>query len=201
RYIPESQAGDFEIVNGMVVNKATKAVRFTTENVEIGNPTPLFTATFLNNLTIYKNLNVAFQLDWYYGNDIYNQTRQWLYRDYLHADLDNPITVNGQTGAYVNYYNSLYNTNQNNAYFVEDGSFLRLRDLTISYNFTNLLTNTNFIKNLQLSVTGRNLFTITDYTGIDPEASASFNSATRRGLDLHSFPNVRSFQFGVMLGL
>lgn len=201
RYIPESQTGDFEVVNGMVVNRTTKAVRFTSENVEIGNPTPLFTATFLNNLTIYKNLNVGFQLDWYYGNDIYNQTRQWLYRDYLHADLDNPITVNGQSGAYVNHYASLYNTNNNNAYFVEDGSFLRLRDLTISYNFTNLLSNTSFIKNLQLSVTGRNLFTITNYTGIDPEASASFNNPTRRGLDLHSFPNVRSFQFGVMLGL
>ncbi|WP_262246169.1 SusC/RagA family TonB-linked outer membrane protein [Parapedobacter soli] len=201
RYIPEAQAGDFEVVNGIVVNKSTKAVRFTSENVEIGNPTPLFTATFLNNLTLYKNLNVGFQLDWYFGNDIYNQTKQWLYRDYLHADLDKAITVNGQSGAYVNYYNSLYNTNQNNAYFVEDGSFLRLRDLTISYNFTDLLKNTNVFKNLQLSVTGRNLFTITNYTGIDPEASASFNSATRRGLDLHSFPNVRSVQFGVMLGL
>lgn len=201
RYIPEAQVGDFEVVNGMVVNKTTKAVRFTTDNVEIGNPTPLFNATFLNNFTIYQNLNVGFQLDWYYGNDIYNQTRQWLYRDFLHADLDKPITVNGQTGAFVNYYNSLYNTNQNNAYFVEDGSFLRLRDLTVSYNLTSLIANARFIKNLQVSVTGRNLFTITNYTGIDPEASASFNSATRRGLDLHTFPNVRSFQFGVMLGL
>ncbi len=201
RYIPEAQVGDFEVVNGIVINKATKAVRFTSENVEIGDPTPLFTATFLNNLQIYRNLNVGFQLDWYFGNDTYNQTKQWLYRDFLHADLDKQITVNGTSGAYVNYYNSLYNTNQNNAYFVEDGGFLRLRDLTISYNFTSLLTNVDFIKNLQVSFTGRNLFTITNYTGIDPEASASFNSATRRGLDLHSFPNVRSFQFGVMLGL
>lgn len=200
RYIPEADKGNFEVVNGIVVNKTTKAAQFTTENFEIGNGTPKFNMTFLNTFNLFRNFTIGVQVDWVYGNDIYNQTKQWLYRDLVHGDLDKTINVNGTDGAYVNYYNSLYFTNTNNSYFVEDGSFVRLRDLSLTYDLSSYLSRT-FIKNLQFSVSGRNLFTITKYTGIDPEASANFNDPIYRGLDLHSFPNTRNVQVGINLGL
>ena len=199
RYIPEAQVGNFEIVNGYVVNKTTKAVVFTNELEAIGDPNPKFNMTFLNSFTLFKNLSINTQLDWVYGNKIYNQSRQWLYRDYLSSDFDKPVTINGETKAFVNYYNSLYNTNNSSTHFVEDGSFLRLRELTLNYNITRLL-NTPFISNAQISLSGRNLFTITDYTGMDPESAASLNNPLRRGLDLFTFPNFKTYQVALTLG-
>ena len=124
-----------------------------------------------------------------------------MYRDFMHADFDREVTINGQTGAWVNYYTSLYKTNQPSTFFVEDGSFLRLRDVTLSYQFGSLIAKKlGFIREAQLSLTGRNLFTITDYTGMDPESSASLNNPIRRGLDLYNFPNFRTFQIGLNVG-
>lgn len=198
-YLDQNNAANYDVVNGMVVNKVTKAVQFTSDNVGIGNPNPKFNMTFLNSFNVYKDFDIDFQLDWFYGNDIYNQTKQWLYRDFLHSDFDKEITVGGETGAFVAYYNSLYNTNTANGYFVEKGSFLRLRNLAISYNLASVLDNEK-IKNLRVSVTGRNLFTITNYSGLDPEGAAKFNNPIQRGVDLYAFPNIRSFQLGVILG-
>ncbi|HMO31602.1 MAG TPA: SusC/RagA family TonB-linked outer membrane protein [Lacibacter sp.] len=196
--IPEAQRGNFEVVNGIVVNKTTKAVAFTNEQVFLGDPTPQFTMTFLNTLTLMKKLTLFVQLDWFQGNKIYNQSRQWLYRDQQHADFDQPVTINGETGAFVAYYNSLYLTNNNNGYFVEDGSFLRLRDVTVTYDFN--LSKLKYVKSARLFVSGRNLLTFTNYTGLDPEAAAAFNNPLNRGLDLNVFPNLRSYQAGVTLG-
>lgn len=199
RYIPEANVGNYTMVDGMVVNTTTKAVQFTSDQTKIGDPNPDFNVSFTNNFTIKKNLSVSFQLDWTHGNQIYNQTKQWLFRDLIAGVNDNPVTIGAETGAFANYYTSLYNTNNTNSYFVEDGSFVRLRDVTIAYNFGSLIKN-KFIRSAQLSVSGRNLFTITDYTGTDPEAAANFNNPLNRGLDLHAFPNFRTFQVGLSLG-
>ncbi len=196
--IPEAQQPNFEIVNGMVVNKTSKAVSFTNEQVFLGDPTPKFNMTFLNTFSLFKRFDVFVQLDWFHGNKIYNQSRQWLYRDQQHEDFDKPITVNGETGAFVAYYNSLYLTNNNNGYFVESGSFLRVRDITLTYNLNT--TKIKFLKNARVFVSGRNLATITNYTGMDPEAAAAFNDPLNRGLDLNVFPNVKSFQAGLTIG-
>ncbi len=200
RYITDEAASGFEIVNGYVVNKTTRTVQFTTEKTNIGDPNPKFNMTFLNSFRILENIGFSFQIDWIYGNKIYNQTRQWLYRDLIHSDFDQPITINGETQPFVNYYSSMYLTNNTNSHFVEDGSFARLRDLTLSYNFAKLTAKTGFIKSAELALSGRNLFTITKYTGMDPEAAAAFNNPLRRGLDLYSFPNFKTFQLGLSLG-
>jgi len=186
-------------VNGYVVNKTNRTVQFTNELAPIGDPNPDFTMTFLNTFTLFQNLSIVTQLDWISGNDIYNQTRQWLYRDYLSGDFDQAVTINGETKPWVNYYNSLYNTNNSSTHFVEDGSFIRLRELTLNYNLTSALKS-KWINNAQISLSGRNLFTITDYTGMDPEAAASFNNPLRRGLDLFSFPNFKTYQISLSLG-
>ncbi|WP_160710907.1 SusC/RagA family TonB-linked outer membrane protein [Chitinophaga solisilvae] len=198
-YIPDADQGKYTVVNGMVVNKTTKAVQFTTDQVAIGDPTPKFNITFTNSFTLYKNLNLSFQVDWVYGHDIYNQTKQWMYRDLIHSDLDKEITVDGKTGAFVGYYNSLYNTNTTNSFFVEKGSFARLRDLSLSYDFARVLRG-NLFSQLQLIVSGRNLVTISNYSGMDPESAANLNDPLRRGLDLNNFPNFKSVQVGLTAG-
>ncbi len=80
----------FEVVpeTGYVVNSESRQVAFTDEVVVIGNGLPDFNMSFINNFTIGNALRFGFQFDWVAGFDIYNQTRQWGYRDNLHADVD-----------------------------------------------------------------------------------------------------------------
>lgn len=205
RYIDPATAGDYEIVNGMVVNKLTKRVVLTDPNDQslVGNAYPKFTMSWNNNLS-YKGLALSFQWDWSHGNSVYNLTKQWMYRDRLHKDFDVPVTINGQTGSFVNFYNSLYNSVQRTGYFVEDGSFIRLRDVTLSYPLNNLLK-VRWMNNLTLMVSGRNLVTFTNYSGLDPEATTSQDSQGNAtvgvgaflGTDYFAIPNLRSYQVGI----
>lgn len=205
RYIDPAQAGNYEIVNGMVVDKTTKRVVLTDPNDQslVGNAYPKFTMSWNNNLS-YRGINLSFQWDWSHGNSVYNLTRQWMYRDRLHKDFDVPVTIGGQTGAFVNYYNSLYNSVQRTGYFVEDASFIRLRDLTLSYQLNNLLK-LKWVNNVTLMVSGRNLLTFTDYSGLDPEATTAQDSQGNAtvgvgaflGTDYFAIPNLRSYQVGI----
>lgn len=143
--------------------------------------------------------SLSFQLDWWQGFDLYNQTRQWLYRDLIHGDLSQPVSIGGETAPFTNYYQSLYQTNQPNQHFVENGSFVRLRDVTFSVDVNRLLP-LNAFRTLRLSVSGRNLVTWTDYSGFDPEAASGLNNPDERGLDQYAFPNFRSFIVGLNIG-
>ncbi len=206
RYIDQSTAGDYEIVNGMVVNKTTKRVVLTdaTDQKIVGNAYPDFNMSFMNTLTLFKNLTLSAQIDWIQGNEVYNITKQWMYRDRIHKDFDQQVTINGQTAAFVNFHNSLYNSVQRTGYFVEDGSFVRLRDVTLSYGFTNPFKQ-KWISNLTLTLSGRNLATITNYSGLDPEATTaqdsqgnrSFGAGSNIGVDYFGVPNIRSYQVGI----
>lgn len=208
RYIPEADADKYEIVNGIVVNKTTKRAKLTdpTDQAISGNAYPDFTMSFINSVTLWNKLNISMQWDWYHGNEIYNLTKQWMYRDRLQKDFDKVITVNGETGAFVNFYNSLYNSVQRTGWFVEKGAFWRMRDLTITYQLGSTLK-VPWIKGIALTASGRNLFTITDYEGLDPEATSAQDSQGNRsvgagsniGADYFSIPNLRSFQFGINL--
>lgn len=197
RFIAEADVDNYELVEGMVVEKASKQVQFTSEQKMIGNANPDFSASFISNMNIYKNLNFSFQLDWIQGAQAYNQTRQWLYRDRVHADFDKEITIDGNKGAWVTYYNSLYKTNQANKFFVEDASYMRLRDISLSYSFGHLFKS-KFINDVTLSASGKNLLTITNYTGMDPEAvGTNVSNPMYRGIDLYSVPNLKSYIFSL----
>jgi TonB-dependent starch-binding outer membrane protein SusC len=208
RYIPETDASQYEIVNGMVVNKTTKRVTLTdaTDQRITGNAYPDFTMSFINNVTLWQRLGISMQWDWYHGNEIYNLTKQWMYRDRLQKDFDRSVTINGESGAFVNYYNSLYNSVQRTGFFVEKGAFWRMRDLTLTYQLGSTLK-VPWIKGIMLTASGRNLLTITDYEGLDPEATSAQDSQGNRtvgaganiGADYFAIPNLRSYQFGINL--
>ena len=209
RYITDADLGNYEIVNGMVVDKTTKGVQFTNEAYSFGDPNPKFNMSFINSFN-YKQLSFGFQFDWVHGSHLYNQTKEWMYRDGISSDYDVPVTIDGTKAAYTAYYRSIYADyfgarngparNGTKDYFYEDASFVRLRNVSLSYDFSSVIKNKVF-KKVQLTFTGRNLLTFTKYTGFDPEISTGVsNSAFDRGVDNSSSPNLKSYQVGLNLG-
>ncbi len=205
---PDKQSG-FEVAsNGWVVNKTTKAPFFSVGQESFGDPNPTFIANFINNITIKNFVSVNFQIDWVQGSHVYNQTKEWMYRDGIHSDYATPFTVNGQTGAWSAFYRGVYAERSRNGtknYFYEDASFVRLRNVELMFDLARV-TNIKGLKRCQLVLAGRNLWTKTNYTGLDPEINSSNvysdgeSSAWDRGTDHNTMPNLRSYQIGLNIG-
>jgi TonB-linked SusC/RagA family outer membrane protein len=219
--IPAALQGNYTMTStGVVVLKSDNYVQFTPSNdlSAIGHAYPDFTSSFTNRFTFFRKLSVSFQFDWVYGNSIYNVTRQWLYRPTggtggqggESSELDKALYIGGQKGAFVNYYNSLYNVGLASSPFVENGSYIRLRDLSLGYDLSRYVAGSKAIKKLTIVASGRNLLTFTRYTGLDPENTGAFdengNDLSRSrtgafsGVDYFGTPNLRSYQFSLNVG-
>ena len=203
-FIPQADQEGYTLAsNGIVVNKTTKQPYFTANKYSFGDPNPKFNMSFINDFTFRNFLTFGFQLDWVYGNHLYNQTKEWMYRDGIHSDYTNPITIDGQTGAWTAFYRGVYaqrTANGTKDYFYEDASFVRLRNVSIGLDFARLFK-IPATKKLQLVLSGRNLWTLTKYTGFDPEiSSGTSNSAWDRGTDHSTMPNFKSYQATLNIG-
>ncbi len=211
-YLDQSLKANYEIVDGRVVEKASKKAQFTSDKYVLGNTTPKFNMSFTNTINYKNYLSFSFQLDWISGALQYNQTKEWMYSEGLHGDFDKPLTINGQTGAWTAYYKSFYDASESNGtkdYFLEKSSFVRLRNISISFDLAKY-TKIPFTDKLQFFVSGRNIWTSTKYTGLDPESNqntsgagstSSTQTSVQRGLDYFSFPNTSSYQIGLNIGL
>jgi TonB-dependent starch-binding outer membrane protein SusC len=210
-YIASDKQSGYEIVNGRVVNKSTKAIFFTDEATTLGDPNPTLVSSFINNMGFKNNaITFGFQFDWVSGSKLYNQTKEWMYRDGINSDFTKPVTINGETGAYTAYYASAYYALGNTArgvgnnltkdYFYEDASFVRLRNISIGVDLAKFV-NTKWLSKCQLVLSGRNLMTFTNYSGMDPEiSSGSSNSSFDRGVDHNTIPNMKAYQVTLNLG-
>jgi TonB-linked SusC/RagA family outer membrane protein len=205
---------------GDVVLTSDNYVQFTpsTDLSIVGHAYPDFTSSLINRFTFFNKLSLSFQFDWIHGNSIYNVTKQWLYRPVggtggqggESSDVDKQLTIGGQTGSFVNYYNSLYNVGLPVSPFVENGSYIRLKDLSIGYDLTRYVTGTKAIKRLTVTASGRNLLTFTKYSGLDPENTGAYDeegddlSKSRTGafsgVDFYGTPNLRSYMFSLNVG-
>jgi TonB-linked SusC/RagA family outer membrane protein len=203
-FIPAASQGDYEIVNGRVVNKITKAIFFSDEASSLGDPNPTLTSSFLSSVTWKNTISFGIQFDWIQGSHLYNQTNEWMYRDGISKDFATPVTINGQTGAWGAYYASAYYALGNTAkgvgnnvtkdYFYRDASFVRLRNIYVGVDFAQFAKK-EWLKRCQLVLSGRNLLTFTKYNGMDPEiSSGASNSAFDRGIDHSTIPNMKSYQ-------
>ena len=99
----------------------------------------------------------------------------------------------------VSYYESLYDTNNNNGFWVEDGSFVKLREVSLSYNVpTEWIQNIGFFEDIKVSLIGRNLLTFSDYKGWDPEV-LSYDGSTQQyfSVDYGVYPIQRSYSLSV----
>ncbi len=205
----------FTVIDGHVVNRYTKRIEWIDEQVMIGDPTPDFTLSLRNDIS-YGNLNVAFQLDWVQGQEIYNATKWWMYSSNVHSDFDRQVLIDGgeridEPLPWNDNIISDYNGNEPQAYriyhatkrngdtslFVEDGSYLKVREMTVSYDFSEIfgLRERNLARSLTLGISGRNLLTFTKYSGFDPDVSHGNQDTRYRGLDSFDYPNYRTITF------
>lgn len=202
--IPAADKVNYEVAsNGWVVHKTTRQPYATAGRFSLGDPNPRFNMSFINDFSYKGIVNVSMQWDWLEGNNIYNQTKGWMYRDGIHKDYDGQITINGQTDAWSSFYRGVYAVRAFNGtknYFMEDASFWRLRNLVIGVDI-NKFAKLKGLTKLQLVFTGRNLVTFTKYTGMDPEVSSgTLNSGWDRGVDHNTIPNIKTYQFGLNVG-
>jgi TonB-dependent starch-binding outer membrane protein SusC len=206
-YIPADEQPKYEVAsNGYVVNKTTKAPYFTPGQYSFGDPNPTFIINFINSMTFKNLVTFNFQVDWIQGAHLYNQTKEWMYRDGIHSDYQQPFTVNGETGAWSAFYRGAYaerSRNGTKSYFYEDASFVRLRNIEFIFQLNNIVKS-NKMRKLELVLSGRNLWTKTKYTGLDPEINSSntyqVNSAWDRGTDHNTMPNLKQYQIGLNIG-
>ncbi|MEO6637991.1 MAG: SusC/RagA family TonB-linked outer membrane protein [Ginsengibacter sp.] len=210
-YIDKADQGKYQLANGYVVDTASKVIQFTNETYPLGTGTPKFNMSFINAFSYKDIISLNFQVDWVYGNYLYNQTKEWMYRDGIHGDYDDEVTINGVTAAYSAFHRSAYASifgapngsgrNGTKDYFLEDASFVRLRNVSLGIDIAKL-TPIKYFKRLQLVFSGRNIWTATKYSGFDPEISSgsSTYSSFDRGIDHNSMPNIKSYQVGLNVG-
>jgi TonB-dependent starch-binding outer membrane protein SusC len=203
-FIPATDHGLYEVAsNGYVVNKASKQPYASAGRYALGDPNPKFNMSFINEINYKKFVTLGFQWDWVYKSSLYNQTKEWMYRDGIHADYAKPVTIAGQTEAWTAFYRGAYAVRQANgtkSYFLEDASFLRLRNIALGVDLAKFIK-VKGINKVQLVLSGRNLITVTKYTGYDPEiSSGTANSAWDRAVDHNTIPNVKTYQATLNLG-
>jgi len=182
----------------------------------IGSPHPKF-QTGLNASLRYKNFDLSAFFFWNYGNKIFNYTKYYTdIRAFVGGVstrvLDNEWTPNHTSGTMPmlgsgaagspNGYTPL-TTSTSNSFYVESGSYLRLRNLQIGYTMPKSLASRFKLENLRIYVQGQNLFTVTDYSGPDPDLSIQSGNGRDlyMGVDRSGFPNTRQYLVGLNITL
>lgn len=141
---------------------------------EIGRNTPDFKLGLTNTLK-YKDFGLYFLLDYKHGGDTYNaSTQDLLYQN--RSSLQSIATEKGHHSNFAGNSSVLYNGNNYSSAFVENSTYLKVREIALSYN-VNKEALGNVFKDVKLSLVGRNLFTFTDYTGANPESSYEYYSS------------------------
>lgn len=162
--------------------------------VKIGNGLPNFTLG-LSNTFNYKGAFMYVLIDWKNGGDVYNRKSQWLTRDLRNGIMDQSNVADGSKKAY-DYYSKFYDVNSNNKYWVEDASYVKVREVAIGYTVKAADLPSGLSKVFQSisgKFIGRNLLTITDYSGYDPEVGSIRSPFDSTG----SYPNYRNVAFSL----
>ena len=203
----------FKNTDGSADNLITDADR-----TVIGNALPVIYGGF-NNTFVYKNFDLSVYFTYSYGNDIFNATKltnaRWAQENrnalaitdmahrftYINA-AGNVITDAAELAAvnegktYAGYYDSNNGAMYIHSWAVEDGSYVKLSNVTFGYTLPSKLVHKVGINSLRAYVTGSNIFTITKYSGLDPEVS-TMSSLLTPGVDFGAYPRSRSVVFGV----
>lgn len=192
--VANTQPGDpkYKNLNGdNVINDDDKTT--------IGNGQPLHIGGFNNNF-VWKNFDLNIFLQWSYGNDILNANR---------IVFENPASKQN-TNMFTSYNNRWTPENPNSdmprakangsteysSLYIEDGSFLKLKNISLGYNFDSKILKPLYISNARIYVSAENIATLTKYSGSDPEVSTR-NSVLTPGFDWSAYPR----SFNISLGL
>ena len=229
RYLREVDSKGVEHPNvRFQVDPTTGLYKVNNNNLVVGNREPDFIGGFSNTFR-YKQFTLSFLLDLRKGGDVYNGTEYALVINGLSkrtllndrqsvtvtgvnsvtgADFnqtynaDQSYTINGATraGTYlIQQYWANYAANSYN--FITSVNWLKLRSLSLTYDFSGILKNQKVIKGLSATAIGTNLATWTNYKGMDPEVSAAGGTggSGSTGIDYLGVPAVASFTFGINL--
>lgn len=162
--------------------------------VQVGDGNPDVVLGFNTSLQ-WRGFNLFGLMHAKIGGDIYNNTRQWAYRDKTHSDYDQS-GKSDELKKTIDYYLRLYSTNSYNSHFIEDGTYLKLREVSLNYTFRQEQLRRLFgsmgMNQLSVGVIGRNLLTFTNYFGFDPEVGGTTNP-----FDGFSYPNFRNYTINV----
>ena len=191
------------------------------DKTNIGSSFPKFTFGWNNTFT-YKNFDLTIFINGNYGSKIGNYTKMKL--SHMNSPWSNQLTaINSRTrlkpidGVYADYWTSditnvmttgvsdlprasINDPNDNDAWstrYIEDGSYIRLKSLTLGYTFDSKLVKKWGLSSLRLTFNATNLLTITGYDGYDPEIGASTASNNVFNLDNGRYPSPTSFTFGL----
>jgi TonB-linked SusC/RagA family outer membrane protein len=199
-----------DINNDGVVNTDDRTI--------IGNANPKFTGG-LNQQFAYKGFDASVFVNFVYGNDIYNANKI----DFTSGYLPNQNTLGimrdrwrsiDSEGRVVTDPNQLRELNKDaqiwaptrgryllHSWAIEDGSFLRINNITVGYTLPKKLTQRAKVQSLRFYATLNNLYTLTNYSGYDPEVNTRRGTPLTPGVDYAAYPRSRAFLFGLNLSL
>ncbi|SEW32332.1 TonB-linked outer membrane protein, SusC/RagA family [Chryseobacterium wanjuense] len=200
---PDNGAGLWEVVNADGSKSLTSDYNKASLQV-VGNATPDYYGSFSTNLTIknfYMNANVYFSQ----GGQIYNFYRSFFDSDGAYPYYNQMVLQNGwnrweKPGDIATHPVALYDnnnlTNNTSSRYLEDASFVKLRSIRFGYNFPKSLIEKLNVNTASIFIMGENLFTITKFSGVDPEVGPPDSGTTYSGTAGGIYPIPRRFSLG-----
>ena len=170
------------------------------DRTSIGNGYPVCYGGLTNNF-LYKGFDLSVMFQYSIGNDVYNATRMYTTMSDLRRSntlsevADRWTTTNASTKVHSASGYIRYDVNSR---FIEDGSYLRLKNITLGYTLPENLTRRLYVSKLRVYATAQNLFCLTKYSGYDPEVN-TLTSPLMPGLDWGAYPKSNVYTFGVEL--
>jgi len=188
----------------------------TDDQTVLGTAQPKLTGGFNNQFT-YKGFDMSIFMNFVYGNQEYNASKLEFTTTYQYTDNNMLSVVKDRYRIYDDAGNKVTDLAQLNAmnkdakiwtpsrgnyflhsYGIEDGSFLRINNVTLGYTLpANLLAKTKFISKVRIFATVNNLYTFTNYSGFDPEASTRRGTPLTPGVDYSAYPRSRFYLGGL----
>ncbi len=166
-----------------------------------GNAQPIFSGGLMNNIK-FKGFDLSAFFEFVYGNELFNATRYTLERNRADANITRNFYENYWRGEGTSNTfpapSSADNLGPSNSY-VEDGSFLRLRNLSIGYSLPGSLLQKAKLGTVRLYLTATNLWTLTNYTGLDPDTSVFGGNEYGTGIDYSAYPSAKTYVAGISL--
>lgn len=175
------------------------------DRTKIGDPNPDFTGG-LNNRFRYQNLELTVFLQFSYGNDIFNGTRIYIESmkgsdNQTTAVLDRWREPGDETDIPRATELDPNNNNRISSRFIEDGSYLRVKNVSLSYQLSPDFADRMGMHSARVFLRGENLLTFTNYSGMDPEVNYAGPDELRRGTDFFTHPQVRTTSLGIRIEL
>jgi TonB-dependent starch-binding outer membrane protein SusC len=165
----------------------------------LGNAQAKFTASLSNTFT-YKGFDLSIFFQGSFGNKIFNLEQQQLEKTTISANvssvlLDRYDSVKNPNGKYPKAVNAPVVQVQDT--YIQDGSYIRLKNVTLGYTFPKSIASKILAKQIRLYISAQNLLTITQYSGLDPEANYYDQNNLLPGIDAGVYPHYRTFLAGL----